>query len=224
MKWSIPFKFKDGIVVFDIEGRNIIMDTGSPATIGTDVRLCGRTARASSLLLSLVGEKFLPDWAGGLVGLDFINTFFTTVDAQRMTVTFDDDGPQSAGTAVELLPAFAQGAPFVPVHVGGQRVRGYVDTGSTLSYIGGEALVNGPRVGEWDDYHPVVGDFHTPVHRLPAEIGGERVELEFGEMPQLLGLGLQAMGADILVGGELLRRRRVTFAPASNKLFLQAYQ
>jgi len=35
-------------------------------------------------------------------------------------------------------------------------------------------------VGEWDDYHPIVGEFHTPVHRLAADIGGEPVDLECG--------------------------------------------
>ena len=224
MKWTIPFHWKDGIVVFNIEGRNIIMDTGSPATIGTDVRLCDRTARSSAILLSMMGERFLPAWAAGLVGLDFINQFTTTVDARDMTVTFDEGDTQPVGTAVGLLPAFYQGAPFVPVHLGGQRLRAFVDTGSTLSYIGGELLSTGPQVGEWDDYHPVVGEFHTPVHRLAADIGGEPVDLEFGRMPGMLGLGLQAMGADILIGGELLRQRRVTFAPARNALFLEPYR
>jgi len=223
MKWTIPFKWNEGIVVFDIEGRQIIMDTGAPATIGTDVHLCDRTVKASALMLSLVGERFLPEWADGLVGLDFINNFTTTVDAERMTVIFDEGETQPAGTAVDLLPAFYEGAPFIPVQVGGERLRAYVDSGSTIGYIGGEFLAHGPKVREWDEYHPVVGEFHTPVHRLAADIGGELIDLEFGEMPQMLGLGLGLMGADILVGGELLRKRRVTFAPAGNKLFLESY-
>ncbi len=222
-KWTIPFNWNDGIPVFDVEGRQFIMDTGSPATIGSDVHLCGRTARASSLLLSMVGERFLPEWADGLVGLDFINSFTTTVDAEQMTVTFTEGDTQPAGTAVDLLPAFYPGAPFVPVEIGGQRLRAYVDTGSTLTYVGGELLTHGPEVGQWDDYHPIVGDFHTSVHRLAAGIGGEAMELECGEMPGMIGLGLQAMGADLLIGGELLRQRRVTFAPADSKLFLETY-
>ncbi len=224
MKYEIPFIWNEGVLVFDIEGRQVIMDTGSPATIGTDVNLCDRTAKASSLLLSMVGERFLPEWADGLLGLDFINTFTTTVDAETMTVTFDEGDVVPAGTAVDLLPAFYQGAPFIPVELGGRSLRAFVDTGSTISYIDGELLANGPPVGEWSDSHPLVGAFQTPVHRLPVTIGGtESMDLEFGEIPDLLGLGIQAMGADILVGSELLRRRRVTFAPGCGRLFLDAY-
>jgi hypothetical protein len=224
MTWTIPITWRDGIPVFDIGGRTIIMDTGSPATLGTDVELCGRTARASSSLLTMMGDRFLPQWADGLVGLDFINRFAaTTVDAGRMEVTFREGDVQPEGTPLDLLPSFYPDAPFVPVVIGGQRLRAYCDTGSTLTYIDPGLLARGPEVGEWNDYHPVAGDFTTPVHRVPVEVGGEPIELECGAMPETLGMGLGLMGADILVGSGLLRRRRVTFAPSRGKLFIQPY-
>jgi len=224
MTWNIPFTWKEGIPVLAIGGKLIILDTGSPATLGTDVELCDRTAKASSLLLSLMGERFLPQWADGLVGLDFFGDFATVVDAGQMEVTFSEGGVQPEGTGVELLEAFYPNAPFVPVRLGGQRLRAYVDTGSTLTYIDRELLAGGPEVGRHTDYHPMAGDFTTAVHRVPVGIGGESIELECGAMPVALGLGLGLMGADVLVGSELLRRRRVTFAPQQGRLFMQAYE
>lgn len=170
----------------------------------------------------MMGDRFLPQWADGLVGLDFLGRFSATmVDAVRMEVTFHEGDVQPEGTAVDLLPAFYPDAPFVPVGIGGQRLRAYADTGSSLTYIDPGLLAQGPEVAEWKDYHPVAGDFTTPVHRLPVEVGGESIELQCGAMPEMLGMGLGLMGADVLVGGELLRQRRVTFAPSQGRLFLQ---
>ena len=72
MRHEIPLEWQEGVPVLDVDGRRIIINTGSPATIGSDIKLCNQEARPSAVLLSMMGERFLPEWAEVLVDSELL--------------------------------------------------------------------------------------------------------------------------------------------------------
>lgn len=185
----------------------------------------------------LVGSLSLPSVAGvqpaGLLGGDFLSHFDVDLDlAEGRLVLY----PPGCGPArppwqgvYSIVPAnlSIDGRLFFPVALNGHRLFAFIDTGAQVSTIdAGAAASLGLSMAEiaGDPAARLRGVSAAPVeahaHRFAwLRIGGDTVR-----DPVLIVTALNLPDADIVLGLDFLRGRRVWFSYPTHRLFLARSQ
>mgnify|MGYP001767698741 CR=1 FL=1 len=218
-----PYHLHDGHLIADLDGRAVLLDTGSPTSFGRGaaIRLDGRDypwaggfmGLDAKMLAGLVGTEL-----EGLLGMDVLQNLDLRIDPASGTSELSH----------ELLPLDGQivptdscmGIPLVAASVGVQAVRCFLDTGARLSYFTREIAGEYESAGETEDFYPGFGRFFTPTWRVPVTLAGVTLPLLAGVLPAALQ-GLLAMGgAGGILGTALLDHFRLTLSPRRGLLAL----
>ena len=96
----------------------------------------------------------------------------------------------------------------------GRSARVLLDTGAPTSYVSPSFTEGLTPIGRVTDFNPMVpGDtFETPVFELPASFVGQDFAMRAGHLPSRLQMMVSMLGADAVVGLEILRRFPVAVA------------
>jgi hypothetical protein len=212
----------DGHIVVRCGDRNVLIDSGSPTTLGrtTTVFTFGRTPVQPAVW---PGVDF--DDVSRLVGVPLDAIVGNDVLAQHSFTLVQEPSPVFHLGATPLDSASSRTMrpitfPFVrrmtlPVcemRIGpaGELVEAVIDTGAVIS-LAPEAWLDahaGPPVGQRHEFHLSAEgwvEFDTPLYLVPAEIDGQRRTLRVGRVPDRFASMLEAVaGTPFLVGTDLL--------------------
>lgn len=197
-----------------IDGKHVLLDTGSPVSIGSGaVRILGREHQVQPGL-GLVTVEEISRLVGTrvdlLLGTDVLANLVWVLDWDRGTVRFLDGPGVLAGP--EAPVSLRYGVPAVEIGLeDGTRTPAFLDTGARLSYLGADVPPGAPSLGEEEDFFPLLGRFRVPVHLCAVELAGERREAAFGTLPPAFELTLGLAGVTWILGAEFLRGREVLF-------------
>lgn len=214
--YTYPLRDHGGHLVAEVAGRQLLIDTGAPLSVGpVDVDIAGRTPALNRSFIGITAEdvsREIGTRIDALIGMNVLADY---------DVRFDVPAKQFVMTQARLalgaaaLPITLSGwVPRITALFGARRgVRLLFDTGASLSYLR-RTLVGGFAVRRTaEDFYPGFGHFTTPVYRVPFVIGAASCALDFGVLPELLELGLLAGGADGILGSQVLSERVAVLAP-----------
>jgi hypothetical protein len=220
------FEMVDGHVIIEYDGRRVLLDTGSPASLGPTGtwQFCGVPVTLADGGLGITPAQ-IGEWVGTrvdvLLGADVLSRL-------RFTIDLDEDGsgghvrferPAAAGPSIDL--AEFMGIPIATVTVGDEPVRAIVDIGAKLSYLDAQMAAAFAVTGSERDFYPGIGAFRTDVRVVPIEIAGCTVELRCGVLPDSLRMTLAMADTRAILGTELLRHGAITFALPDGVLMLE---
>jgi hypothetical protein len=224
---TIPYTPVGGHLVTQLPQGRFLVDTGSPSSIGDGGTLVFAGERHSlctdylgataSSLANSVGTPL-----DGLIGTDILNRYDTVISPREGRLIVSSDPLDLEGTALEI--DWCQGIPIVETAAAGRTLRAFFDTGAWLSYLDPELARQHPRCGHRRDFHPGLGTFETDTYRVSFTIGGRRVELLVGVLPEILRASLMLAGTAGILGTEILEQHRVLYAPRRNRLVLQPFE
>jgi predicted aspartyl protease len=166
----------------------------------------------------------------GVLGADSLNSFDIDLDLPNNRITF-----YSKQTCADAAPAWT--APYVtiaagrskadylffPVQLDGRRITAFVDTGAQSTVLSASAaLALGVTLGQLAQDRAIVlrgaaaEQVSGRVHRFARlEIGAEVIR-----NPEIMVADLRLSDADLVLGIDLLRSRRIWFSYGSQKIFL----
>lgn len=215
-KTEYPIRIARGhILVTDDRGAVLLVDTGSPLSFQSDgtVSLGGDAFGVPASLMG-VDAAYLSGKAGervdGLVGMDIIGRAGLLVDVPGGRVVF---GCPAEGWR-RIPSRLGMGYLSVELTVRDRVAEVILDTGAPTSYVS-EAFTEGlPSVGTVEDFNPFVpGDvFRTLLFALPVSFAGQSFTMRAGHLPAVMGPMLSLLGADGVVGMELLQRQPLLLA------------
>lgn len=194
-----------------IGGLVVILDTGSPATVGRRgaLTLCGRTHQPAEGPSAVLDQ--LSEWIGRevdwLIGMDLLGGEPVLFDRPGARVSFRAGAARGEGTTIPLGLRFA--LPEIELGFRGAAIRAVVDTGAPVSYATPGAVAGTAAAGSAADFHPLAGRFTTPVYPLDVEIGGRPFAGRFGVLPSQLMSLVHALGERWILGAEYFAERRV---------------
>lgn len=137
------------------------------------------------------------------------------VDYSRGTITFGDD----ASLAGSVVPCSLRANYLVvKAKINGATRKVFFDTGAPTSYVSEDWLDGCLKVGETEDFHPLVGAFTAPVYSVPVDFAGRSANVEIGVLPNKLQAMLETQGA-LIVGEGTAGVIGRSFFP-SNKMLL----
>ena len=203
---NLLYRFHDGHIVVSGNGRNYLLDTGAPFSVGDDpITIAGVPFPVEQCYMGVTGSM-LTEIIGtpieGMIGADILQHFNLGIYAAEGMVQFDQQRP--AGNIVTPLQDF-MGIPIVHVSIGGRVRRLYFDTGAQVSCLMAECLDSASPYGEHESFYPLLGKFTTDAYSLDVEIGGASCSLRFGKLPEDLRPVLEAGRVEGILGTELLR-------------------
>jgi hypothetical protein len=211
-----------GHILVNIAGRSCVLDTGSPFSLGFyPITIAGREFPVHENYLGVTCD-YLSREIGvtveGLIGADIVRAFTVGIYPAEQVVQFQNT--PAFGNIVLPIDNH-MGVPIIKLEVNGKVLSAFFDTGAPLSYLLPEALEGLQPECTHEDFYPLVGNFLTPVYRLPYNIGGEAGEMRFGRLPEELRGMLEAGDVQGIIGTELLKRFGLSLSVREHVLKLE---
>ena len=204
-----------GHILFDGGEGLLLVDTGSPFSFHESgrIRLCGEEFPVPTSLMG-VGSAYVSEKVGepvsGLVGMDIIGSLGLKIDVPGGRLTFC---PSTEGMT-PIPSGTADGYVSMEMLLAGRPARVLLDTGAPTSYVSPSFTEGLAPVDRVTDFNPMVSGntFETPIFELPAAFAGEDFTMRAGHLPSRLQMMVSMLGADAVVGLEILRRFPVAVA------------
>jgi len=199
-----------GHLMIMVRDRAVLLDTGSPHSLGTptEISLAGRTwrlLRDELGLMSRIGTA-LGHRVDALLGTDVLRGVPLLVDGPAGRVSFDVETPSTGSEIPLTLPC---GVPELVLEHHGAAIPAFLDTGAPLSYTTPEAVAGRTPDGTEEDFHPLVGSFTAPFYQLDVIVGGRSHRGRFAVLPAQLAPLRQMIGTRWILGSEFFRDRRI---------------
>ncbi len=220
-------KFKlenaNGYVVFKANGKNVLVDTGSPITFaakkGECVEICGEKCEPSVGVLAGIAQTsgMVPDFSkltklmgkeiSLLLGNDVLSKYKILIDVPKGEIAFDTEDIAFDGSEIKL--EHTNGYILVRMNVNGRKSKVILDTGVLMSYLSNYYLKGCFVTSTFDDYSPIYGRIHSDVFLVPVIFGGKKFDLDCGKMPESLLFQASVVNAGGVIGCRVIRDRRM---------------
>ncbi|WP_348263251.1 VWA domain-containing protein [Telmatobacter sp. DSM 110680] len=199
----------DNYPVALIDGKRVLLDTGSPFSVGNGDRfeIAGQPFRFQGQL-GVTTDK-LSQWMNtqidALLGTDVLSKFVVALDWWNSTVTFSPQGSKLLG---EDLPVEQlMGTPVLKLRTTAGKCKALFDTGAKLCYMPRSAVADLFPVNHVRDFHVMGGPFETDVYEVDVKIAQHSFIANCGVLPEALAsLVGKATGIEWVIGTDLLRQ------------------
>ena len=155
MSQSIEVNVCEGILCADFNEGRLIIDTGSPVSLGPDiaVHVLGSVVQLNSSFGAYAWAEIqnsLPFDAVGLIGVDAFSDATLGFDVANQTVV------RIASPIEGIKTSFVMGSPVIDCQIGEDKLRCVLDTGAGLSYLKQHEVTRlGQPLGQQHDFHPM---------------------------------------------------------------------
>jgi len=216
-----------GHLVFEKDGQNVLLDTGSHITFGRNenFEFMGRYRQIQPSFL-----EFSPDYLtkmigvriDTLLGMDVLKDLFFRINLHDRLIHFSEMPLPTSGVRVPLETVM--GVPFVRIMMNSSPQKVFVDSGAKIHFVRKHVVEGLEAIDTEMDWYPYIGEFETEVFEIPIELAGETHSMRCGVLPPLLDTALATTGGiEGLLGTEAFRKYIATFEPGTHLMYLERY-
>jgi hypothetical protein len=180
MSQSIEVQVVEGILCADFDEGRLIIDTGSPASLGPDiaVQLLGCAIQLNSTIGNYAWgqiQESLPFEAVGLIGVDAFSGSSLAFDLTNGTLALLEMPVEGSHEP------FIMGSPVVRCQIGEENLLAVLDTGAGLSYLRDSRFASfGKPLGGARDFHPMLGELEVDTVDCSVTLGNQSMTEIFG--------------------------------------------
>lgn len=214
----------NGHLITNIEGQSVLIDTGSPISIGKreEFYFSNNFHRLSREYLGVTMdylEKMVGTDIDILLGMDILKNQCLTIHLPQKRVHFSQ--MPMIRTRYSVPMENFMGVPSVIVNVSGLEQKMYVDTGAKLTYVDKEIAAPYSSMGKTKDFYPGLGEFETETYEIPSSLGDLRLTLHCGVLPDVLETTLKVTGNHGILGTEIFHEHLVCLAFPMKTLLME---
>lgn len=214
----------DGHLIINNNGQKILVDTGSPVTIGRSKHFvfmdhehnCTTAYLGTDIpaIVEMMGYDI-----DVLMGMDVIGNYKMLTDYTSAKVTFStEDIPFEPICTAPITQEM--GVVCVVLRVKGNDVKLALDTGARISYIAKAYTSDETAIEFRNDFHVMNEQFETPIFAMEASIGGQSFPVKFGVLPPEIAKLLQRFGLEGAIGYDLFDNYKVLLDFQNNNILL----
>ena len=206
MSQSIEVIVCDGILCADFNEGRLIIDTGSPVSLGPDitVKILGNAVQLVSSFGSYTWasiQQALTFEAVGLIGVDAFSDSILGFDVGNKTLAKID--AEITGND----EAFVMGSPVIECQVGEEKLKCLLDTGAGLSYLrDAQVALSGQSLGMRRDFHPILGQFDVETVACSVIAGQHLITEVFGIATESLMPLMESAQIDGILGTSFFQK------------------
>lgn len=222
--WTYPLITHAGHLLIEAHGQRYFIDTGSPVSLGdTPIRLADAEIPDPSAGLGPMTVMSLVEMVGtpfdALIVTDLLALFDVEIALHARTFTLSEAlFDLSAGFPVD----YVNRTPRITCEIDGREAHCFIDTGAPLSYIGDAWLEGAAALEDYDDFHPMFGEFRVPTYATTLRCLGSTLSLRVGRMPELLAHAVDLGGGDGIVGTRLFEQGVFRWSQRQGRAMLTA--
>lgn len=220
-----PLEIYDGHSLARVDGRLLLVDTGSPKSFGVGaLTLSGQVFPLAADLRGITSATVsaqLGRSVDGLLGADVLSSFVVIFDWHRQVIAFADEAPAWPGSAPMSL---VSGLVATRFSLAGRELGAFLDSGAKISYLDPDFLGSGRPAGRARDFHPSCLAFETAIEDAEIAWGGLRFPVRFGRLPKSLQAMVDAGGLRSVLGSDLFRRFAITIDYPGRGLRLRPFE
>lgn len=211
--------------IIESEGLRMLVDTGSPVSVHRKEQFmfCGKEHACATSHLGVTPQS-LTEMVGTeittLLGTDLLSNYHIRWDYPARKLTFSEEQIEDVGAAIALDEFM--GIPIVEVDVEGKKVKCFLDSGATLSYLPPHITAGIAQDGEVEDFYPGVGTFSTPCYAVEARIGDMSFVARVGNLPAILQLSLKLGRVEGIIGYDFFVAGPLSLDLANKRMVLEA--
>lgn len=208
----------NGVVCIELDGGPVILDTGSPVSLGdgSTYRFDGIACQTQPSLLLYSWDSVresIPFNASALIGTDQLEQSAFKLDVR--------------GSSFEWIPSLKKGKPLrrmtgiplVDIRLMETEHSFFLDTGASITYVTDESMLSSCTcVGDVDDFHPLIGKFTSRLYEAMIVFAGETVSTKIGVLPRLFSMSMEPFGVTGILGTDVLEKG-VLSIDLNNELF-----
>lgn len=198
----------DGHLIINENGKDILVDTGSPVTLSRDgefqfMEECRQAStNADGQTVDDIGQ-LMGYPLDVLLGMDILSDLSVFVNFKHKQVIFSDKVFCHDGFSKLPMRKSVLGAISVQLTVKDGLMNFALDTGAKISYVDDKCTSSEVPVENRDDFSPFVGHYSTPIYDMQAMVGDVSFPVKFGTLPHSLSAPLKMMGLDGVIGYDL---------------------
>ena len=223
MSKTFDIDMYDGHLIFIVDGMKVLVDTGSPVTIGgRNPFMFMEEEYGCHATLDINGISQLMNYdIDVLMGMDIIKRYYVQTDYKHRQITFSKEPLSVEQMAATPLIRGDMGEVCINLTVKDNTIKLALDTGAKISYIDSAYTEGENRIGIKDDFNPITGHFKTPIFDMEVSIGYSHFPVKFGVLPPLLGMPLQMMGIYGAIGFDFFNAFTVVMDFKENNLYIR---
>jgi Mg-chelatase subunit ChlD len=216
----------DGHVLAEIGNERVLIDTGGAVSIGRRPSLL-LGEKDFPLLTNLPGvdireiSRLIGTRITALVGADILNQLNFVIDLEE-GIFASLRKPVRNGRGI-LDITNTGGVPAVDVLVDGKMVPLIFSTGSRLSTLPLNIFRRYTPTGTRSDFYHGFGEFESPVAKLPVEMSGVSMDIDFGRIPESLEKMIKWGGAVGILSSDILEQFRLEYWGQHGKIGLRPF-
>ena len=209
---------KEGILCIESDSDTIILDTGSPVSLGTGdtIDLGGVPIETQTSILGYSWESVkdsLPFSVSALVGTDQIGANSISINLEEQSAIWGE--ALNNGFAMEMMA----GVPVISATLNGKPGRFFFDTGASICYVIDDQFIEGCNsVGEFEDFHPMLGKFATRLFSAPLNMNEQPIDVNVGILPDEFSAMMTPFGIDGIIGTNSILKQAIQL-DFTNNLF-----
>jgi hypothetical protein len=178
-----------GCVVVDIDGRQMLVDTGADKTFYDEYQ----GVRVSDL------SRILGLSLDGVLGMDSLRG--KVLSLTRDTIHINGTPPDHAGAPMR----YVSGIPCVDIKINEIPCRAAIRTSAAATYISDELISRDKHSTFADDFHPVYGNIRVKKYVNYFSIANKSFFADAAELPCEFSL-FTTDAIDVIIGTDLLKR------------------
>ncbi|MDA0894537.1 MAG: hypothetical protein O3A68_06410 [Proteobacteria bacterium] len=200
MSQSIEVQVVEGILCADFNEGRLIIDTGSPVSLGPDttIQLLGCAVQLNSTIGNYAWaqiQESLPFDAVGLIGVDAFSESSLGFDLTNDTLALLEMPVEGNHEP------FVMGSPVIRCQIAEENLLAVLDTGAGLSYLRDVRLATfGKSLGRTRDFHPMLGEFEVETVECSVMVGDQSMTEVFGLATKDLQRLMQMAKIDAILG------------------------
>ena len=178
----------DNYPVAIVGNRRVLLDTGSPFSVGDGRRfeIAGQSFKFQGQMGVTIDKlsKWMNTRIDAMLGSDALSEFVIAIDWWRSTVTFSPQGAAMSGN--DLPVEKLMGTPVLKFRSPNGQTRALFDTGAKFCYAPRAHVADLKPVNHVNDFHVLTGPFETDVYEVDVEIAGNHFNVTCGVLPETL--------------------------------------
>lgn len=217
-----PLRQTNGHIVVTIDGKDWLVDTGSPLSFGDiDFVLNGRKIQLLAECMG-IGARFLTEHTDipltGLLGTDILNSLDVVFDLPKGVIQLNPE--LAVHTGAEIPISLCMGVPVLSARINGEPMHCFFDTGAQVSYASSLLLRQEDQIGIFQDFYPTLGAFETILHWADLKLGNTLFRIRCGVMPEFMAGMMSFAGATCIIGNEIMREHQTGYFPRQGVLVI----
>lgn len=231
MKRTFPIDLYEGHLIFELDGKRFLVDTGSTYTISREriLYFLGNEyicKKIPGLDIDSLSGKMHGMTFDVLLGVDSLADFTIMIDYKNLEITFSDEELELSQdyTIVPLRRGWAMGEYGMQVQVRGRTLNFALASGSMISYVDKDITEDLTPTGEIDDFYVAIGQFSTKTYKLDVTVKGLTFPAVFGNHSTDMQSSFRTAGIDGAIGYDLFVANTVVLQLKSSLLYLKPVQ